>query len=139
MKIAMYDLQGFFLEEFECENVFQLEKELNHRSGGIHGCLNGKTLSSENRQFYKVTDYEEPLTKVGDVSKLGKGHSYRPVHKYYKGRYICTYYNGNQAAEINNIDESNINRCCKGKQLTSGGFQWSYANAIETISITETV
>lgn len=130
MKIAMYDLQGFFLEEFEVENVYQLEQQLNHRQGGIQGVLNGKSLSSENRQFYMVTEYEEPLTKVGDVSRNGKGHSYRPVHKYYKGRYICTYYNGNQAALLNNIDESGISRCCNGKSNSSGGFTWEFANRL---------
>lgn len=132
----MYDLQGFFLEEFEVENISELEFQLGHRNGGIYGVINGKSLSSENRQFLKVSDYEQPLTKIGDVSRTGTGHSYRPVHKYYKGKYICTYYNGNQAALLNNIDKGSISRCCNGKANSSGGFTWEFA---DRLTVTEEV
>ena len=123
----MYDLEGHFLELFNVETISELEKQLQTPQGGINSCLNSKQLSVNGRQFRRLTDVNPPLTKIGNVSTIKIGHSYKPVHKYYKGKYICTYENGKKAAFINDLDESGISRCCNGLQTTSGRYEWKFA------------
>ena len=37
-----------------------------------------------------------------------------------------------EASETLNIDNSSISRCCKGKQMTAGGYKWEYVEMSET-------
>ena len=127
MRIAMYDLEGHFLELFEVEHIFELEQKLKTPKGGIVNCLLGNSLSTKYYQFKRVTNPEKFLTRIGDVSFVKIGQSYKPVHKFYKGKFVCTYDNMVIAAKINNINDRSISQCCLGKQKTAGGFQWKYA------------
>lgn len=124
MKIAMYDLEGYLLEVFEINTIVELENMLDISQGGINACLSGKSLSTKHFQFKEV--FTKPLTKIGDVSKVTIGQSTKPVSKYYKGKFICSYDNIKQASIINNINMSGISRCCGKQQKIAGGFEWQW-------------
>lgn len=126
MKLAMYDLEGHLLEIFEGDNISQISKLIGVGASHLHNCINGKVLSAKLRQ-YKEVFMENPLHKIGDISKCTHGNKYSPVFKYYKGKYICTYRNAHNASSITKIDEPSINECLNGKRLTAGGFEWKIA------------
>jgi hypothetical protein len=127
MRIAMYDLQGYLLEVFEVKTYKQLEDDLKIPQGSLSSCISGRQLATINRQFREYKDKCRPINRIGDISNLSK-HWNKPVHKFYKGKYICSYDCANEAAEINNIDIASINRCINNKMKTAGGFEWKYAN-----------
>ena len=122
MEIVMYDLEGHFLEVFDVDTFVELEKQLNIPQGSLNACVNGKQTSVNGKQFRKR--FSKILTKIGDVRGVKVGQSYNPVHKYYKGRFICSYQNIRIAAIDNDLDETGISRCCSGKSATCGGYEW---------------
>jgi hypothetical protein len=127
MKIAMYDLQGNFLELFEnLESVRELENELNYANNTIHNVIKGISHQSKGRQFLKFTDLSKYPLSTGDVRGLNSGLTYEPIGKYYKGRFICSYSSLREASESNNINSVNINQCCSGKIKTTHGFVFKY-------------
>lgn len=127
-KIAMYDLEGHLLEVFEVKTIFELEKQLSIPRGGISACLSKKSLSTKRYQFIEIINTNIAFTRIGNISSIVVGQSYKPVHKFYKGKYICTYDNILIASELNRIDASGISKCCLNKRILSGGYDWKYAN-----------
>lgn len=127
MKIAMYDLEGHLLEVFDIVTVIELEKQLDIPQGSLNNCINGSVLTTINKQFRLIKGKKRIINKIGDVSNCNLAHL-KPVHKYYKGKYICSYSSANEAAEKNKINVSGINRCCNLISHTAGGFEWKYAN-----------
>lgn len=126
MKIAMYDLEGNFLEVFEnLGSVRDLERELKIPQSSLNNCLKGKINSTINRQFRLVYS-DKILTKIGDVSDSTQGKSNRIIVKMYKGKIVSTYNTLKEAALKNGLNESCISRCLDDKQRKSGGFQWKY-------------
>lgn len=127
LKIAVYDLEGYFIDSFEVDSLVELENILNINNGGISGCLSGKQLSSNGFQFKKVIS-NKIITKIGDVSNIHVGQSIKQVHKYYNDKYICTYNNINIASEKNKIEISSISKNCNNKQIKSGIYTFIFAN-----------
>jgi hypothetical protein len=127
MKIAMYDLEGHLLEVFEVETIVELEDKLKISRGGIYACLSGKALTTKHFQFREVINTNKIITRVGDVSHTSQGQFYKPIHKFYKGVFICTYDNASRAAELNKLTVANISSCLTERQKTAGGFEWKYA------------
>ena len=122
----MYDLEGHLLEVFECNTIRDLERELEVSQGSISNCLDGKAISNNKRQFRKFSEKSKVQNRIGDVTNITRVHL-KPVHKYYKETYICTYESSKQASIKNNIDDSSINKCCNGVNKSAGGFEWKYA------------
>lgn len=129
-KIAMYDLEGHLLEVFEVETYRELETTLNIPQGSLNSCLKQQQLATTNRQFVEIAPRRRVLNKIGDISSLTTDHL-KPVHKFYKNKYICSYSSIKEASRKNNIHASGILRACSPIIKTSGGFCWKYANASE--------
>jgi len=127
MKIAMYDLEGHLLEIFDVNTVVELEKQLDIAQGSLNNCINGSVLSTKYKQFREVKNKKRIINKIGDISSCNLFHL-KPIHKYYKGVYICSYESANIAALKNKVDVSGINKCCNGVYNSAGGFEWKYAN-----------
>lgn len=117
----MYDLEGNLLEVFETETFIELEHKLKIPQGSLNSCISGKQLSVNNRQFRMYKG--RVINRIGDISTFSNIWI-RPIHKYYKGNYICSYYSADKASEVNNIPVQNINKCLKGKYNKAGGFEW---------------
>ncbi len=127
MKIAMYDLEGHLLEVFEVDTVVDLEIKLGFKKTVILNCLDGNILETNKRQFRKYSPGAKIHNKIGSVNNLTSYHN-KPVCKYYKGKFICSYISAKEASRINGIDDSSINKCCNGVNKSAGGFEWKYAN-----------
>lgn len=131
MKVAMYDLEGHLLEVLEGDTYQDIIDLLPFKSGinstsSIQKVVKGQLNFAGSYQFREFVS-EKPLHKIGSCTKLKKTTE-RPVHKYYKGKYITTYRNIQDASDKNNVNHANIIACLKGKIKTSGGFEWKYAN-----------
>lgn len=79
-------------------------------------------------------DNTKPHTKENCVcscwlcnNKKGRKEHSKPVLQYTKdGQFIKEYESIKIASIINNIQQSCICDCCKGRQKTSGGYVWKY-------------
>ena len=126
----MYDLEGHFLEVLEAEtyqgiiDLLPVKASIKSKAS-IQKAAKGERNFAGIYQFRDVTN-DRPLHKIGDCSKLKKTTE-KAVHKYYKGAYINTYRNIQEASVKNNINHSNIVACLKDKVKSSGGFEWKYA------------
>lgn len=127
MKIAMYDLEGHLLEVFEVKTIIELEQQLDIPQGCINKCIKGIHVQSNGKQFRLLENKSSARVRIGDVHKLTIGQSIKAVHKYYKGKYICSYDSLTDASDKNNIKVANISKACSGTYITSGGFEWEYA------------
>jgi hypothetical protein len=125
MKIAMYDLEGHLLEVFVINTVVELEKKLLLNPSSVSNCIDGKAISNNGRQFKQFNEKSKVHNRIGDVTNITRTHL-KPVHKYYQGKYICTYESSKEAAIKNKLDDSAINKCCNGKYKSTGGFEWEY-------------
>jgi hypothetical protein len=51
----------------------------------------------------------------------------KPICQFDKyGNFIKRWISGAEASRILNIDQQNINACCRNKVKTAGGFIWKY-------------
>ena len=126
----MYDLEGHLLEVLEGNTYQDIIDLLPFKSGinnaaSIQKVIKGQRNFAGSYQFREVAS-EKPLDKIGSCTKLKKTTE-KPVHKYYKCRYITTYRNIQEASDKNDINHANIVSCLKGNVKTSGGFEWKYA------------
>jgi hypothetical protein len=129
MKIAMYDIEGFFLDVFEVDTITELEKQLQIPQGGINACLSRKSLTTNSLQFIEIkTESSKIFLRIADASKITVGHSFKKVHKYYKGRFIATYDNVSIASDLNGVSISNLSRYCNGIRKPKGIYTWEWAN-----------
>lgn len=126
MKIAIYDLEGHLLEVVEGNNVRNISDRLKLGSE-IYECLKGKTNFSGNRQYREVFN-DKPILKIGNVLHCGVGSIYNPIHKFYKGKYICTYETITEASDKTKILNGAIRNCLQGKTKSAGGFNWKKAD-----------
>jgi len=129
IKIAIYDLEGNFLETIEVENVRKGSQFLGMHQSSLHQCLNGTRNSAYGRQFRQVHN-NRVLKHIGDITDVLNLSNTVPVHKYYNDNYICSYPNIITASEKNNnISVASISQCINGLQgrVLVGGFQWKKA------------
>jgi hypothetical protein len=129
MKIAMYDLEGHLLEVLEAETYQGIIDLLPVKSSikstaSIQQATRGEINFCGGYQFREVFT-KKPLQKIGSCIDLKKAVE-KQVQKYYKGVYICTYKNIEEAAFINNILRDNIGKCARGIRATAGGFEWKF-------------
>lgn len=128
MKIAMYDLEGHFLEIIEGANLSQIAKSLGISSqAALYQAVIGQVNSIKNRQYREVFRNKH-LLKIGDCLLTSQGNKYTPIHKYYKGNYICTYRNAHEASKKTKTNEGSISKCLANIAKSADGFEWKYAN-----------
>ena len=131
MKIAMYDLEGHFLELLEGNTIKDIIELLPRGSNIKHGISIQKVIRGEKNytgiyQFREVNS-QPILQKIGSCIDLKNGVE-KAVKKYFKGRYICTYKTLKEASDVNKVEFRNISRCLTIEKGTAGGFEWKYAN-----------
>jgi hypothetical protein len=129
MKIAMYDLEGHLLEEFDVTTLKELEDKLKLPQASMHSCLNNRQHQVNNRQFKELKGSRVALKKIGDIHmNVNSSTEYKVVLKKYKKKTISAYNSLIDAALKNNVDQSSLSLCLTGKTKTCGGFEWEYVN-----------
>ena len=109
----------------------------------ISEALKGKEFSEEHKQNLSKAKMGKPHTeetkqKMSETRKekqLAKGknnpQAKRVVQYDLGGNLIRIWDYAKQVTEELGIDNSNIIKCCRGKQKSAGGFVWKYADEIE--------
>ena len=127
----MYDLEGHLLEVLEGNtyqdiiNLLPVNSKVKS-TASIQQVTRGEKNFCGSYQFREVFT-QKPLLKIGSCIDLKKSDE-KPVRKYYKGVYICTYKNIKDAALKNNMIADNIGKCIRGIRITAGGFEWKQAS-----------
>jgi len=87
IKIAMYDIEGNFLEIIEGNTFTEIEKSLELPKSSLNGCINGLVISSNFKQFRKITSVDNYILKLPSAAYMTRGLSNKPVLKYYKNNF----------------------------------------------------
>lgn len=120
-KIAQYNLNGDLLKVFNSE--WEATKELGISIPLIRHSLKKLGNTAKGFIFIKIED------EISDKITLHEKtiNTERKVIQYsVDGEFIALYNSVSKAAKATKSNASSIIRCCKGKQLTSGGFKWEY-------------
>lgn len=128
--VAIYDLEGFYLETINDTNAKQLSVLFNIDYTGVVNHLKGNLLSAGSKYQFKKTFKGRVLKQVGDISSVMVNKSIK-IHKYYKGRYITTYNSVTEAAEKNDLDISGVSRVVNGLSNTVGGYTFTKVNTFD--------
>lgn len=135
--VNQYDLQGKYLRTYDSMRAAALAVGSLTAMKQISLCCRGEQGSSKGYQWRFAEDNDNanilPYTRKLDEH----GHNREPtvevaVEQYsLEGKYITTYKNARIAADAIGLSKggnSAILRACQGKQKTSGGFKWRYAD-----------
>lgn len=120
IRVAQYDLNGNFLQEFE--SCTEASREVDVFPSDISNAINGKQLSCKGYIWRKAKKHNPDKIKV----KYGKTIK---VVQYSKSGYRMKTWESVTAAALHfNCDKSSISAICKGKKgrKTLSGFQWRY-------------
>lgn len=119
-KIKQYDLEGNLIKEWP--SIISAEKVYGK---GIKDCLSRKKYTSSNF----IWRYEEDNVSINDIERIKNKYS---SHKKQvnqldlEGNHIQTWSSTMEIQNILGYPNSNISRCCLGKQKTAYGFKWKY-------------
>lgn len=116
--VGVYDLEGNYLETILQTNSKDLFELFNIDYSGVMNLL-----SAGSKYQFKKLFKGKALKQVGDISNV-LNTQINKVHKYYNGRYICTYNNMTQAAEKNNLEISGISRAISGEFSKVGVYEF---------------
>ena len=121
LPVVQYTLLGEFIKIFDSASV--AEEETGICGTNIIKCCK-QQLKSAGKFVWRYADVN--LNVVDYNYKINK-----QVVQYTKdGKFIYIYNSIIDAAMKNNVDQSSITKCCKGKLRTVGGFIWRYASEI---------
>jgi hypothetical protein len=123
--VIQYTCSGEFVKIFR--NVLVAEAETNICGSNIIKCCDGK-LHSAGKFVWR---YADPNFNFIDYNYRIN----RQIVQYAKdGVFIRIYNSIIDAAKENDVDQSSITRCCKGKVQTAGGFIWRYASEVNDLA-----
>ena len=117
--IVQYTCLGEFIKVFR--NVLLAEAETNICGSNIIKCCDGK-LHSAGKFVWRYADHN--FNFIDYNYRINK----QIVQFTKDGAFVRMYNSIISAAKENNIDQSSITKCCKGKVQTAGGFIWHYAS-----------
>lgn len=129
--IYMIDKSKNILAEFSCAE--EVARELGLDISSVTTCCNSpqKRLTAGGRIFCYKDNYDTFVVRDKKPHPNSK--------KLYKvsntGQIIATYDSIQQAAKLNNLSASHITACCKGTRNSIGGYFWSYADQIDSLTI----
>ena len=135
-KYSLNLLEIYYIEKW---NLLNNDYGYNISNGGT----NGNPMAGKSEEEMKIINKKKSDSHKGKIcsnetknkiSKANKGEKHgmygtgKGVNQYdLNGNFIKTWINANQAGKELNIEPSPIRACCRGKQKTSGGFIWKYA------------
>lgn len=125
-KIIQYDFCGNIIQDWISATVASRELNLN-RENIIANCKGRRHYCGD---FIWCYDGQIPnMDFILNGGNINNGKS-REIYQFnLENERIGTYSSMSEAEKVTNISHTTISRCCKGKQRTSGGFIWRYADA----------
>jgi len=103
IKVLLFDMQGFFLEEFN--SISECAYIIGASQPQISNVISGQHLSVNGFQVRKKFENRN-IEKIGDIT--GRRANTTIVGKYWNDRLICTYDSILSAAEKTGIDPGSI-------------------------------
>lgn len=120
--IAQYDIEGRFIQTWECAMDVEKAWNIKYLHSRISACCNNKAKSAHG---YQWKYYSGDNCNIEAIKYDGK----KAVEQYsLSGEYIKTYESVFMAAQKNDIQGTNISKCCKGESKLIGGYQWKYVD-----------
>ena len=133
LKIAMYDLEGNLLEVLEGNGFSDIARQIKIKSPScISKCVKGEIIQSHFKQF-RIVSNDNVIEKLPSAYGYSQGNKRNIIHKFYKGKYICTYKNMYDAEYKTGIKQSYISDVLSNKRKSTGGFNWYKAELFETL------
>ena len=120
-EVNMYDLNGNFLEKFECSRVLS-EKYLKYKEQGIKKSCRTKTYYKDRIFRYSNGDYSNLNIKIIKESARAK-----KVFQYdLKGNFINEFKSVIDASKKTNTNRTSISLCLNGTYQIANGYMWFY-------------
>lgn len=118
-EVNMYDLNGVFLESFECARVLS-EKHVNYKEAGIKKSCRNNTYYKDKLFQYSNGDYSNLNIKISK-----KSHRCKKVYQYdLEGNFINEYQSLIEASEKTKTSRTGISSCINGSNQIANGFMW---------------
>lgn len=113
-KVYQFDFEGNLIKEWDC--MYHILKYFPKANSSIWRCLNNKQQTSN--KF--IWSYDNKFKyKSFNKSKI--------VYQFdLKGNFIKKWKSGKDVERILEISYGGVNKCCRNKRLTAGGFKWSF-------------
>ena len=127
-KVYQYDEEGNFIREWEYMNLIEEELKIVKRQH-VGKCCMGKCKSAGGYQWRYASDVEDKHKNIGRPNRQPGKRTGKAVLQYsLEGQLIRKWDMMIDVEKELGISPTTITRCCKGKQSTSGGFIWKYAD-----------
>lgn len=118
-KVQCFDENGKFIKEYP--SIVEAALDTNTDSAKI------SAVCSHTPNRYFAGDYQWKYSDDAIPIKERQKQETRIIYQFDKEGNLINQYNSiTDAATKLQLDKSKICACCKGRQKTSGGFQWSY-------------
>ena len=121
-RVVQISLCGKYIKTFE--NQIEASKELNLNNKNISTCCLGNCKSTGGFMFMFEEQYIKSKNNIKPCNS--KTNPKEIVQVSIEGEYIRDWYGSSSIERETGINESSIVGCCKGRQNTSGGYQWFY-------------
>lgn len=129
VSVCQYDLDGNLIKIYRSQ--IDAEKETNISNSAINNCCH-RIIKTAGKFIWR---YEDDLLTDEDLkwcNETGYEKHQKAVIQYdLLGNFIKVYPSATIAKKEAGIDNSDIGKCCKGKQQSAKGFIWRYASEIE--------
>ena len=118
--ISQYAFDGLFIKEYA--SISEAARQTGIRYTGIYGaCKRQKPTAGGFQWRYS----EEKIKKCEPLTTKNRP---KVVFQFsLDGKFVATYNSASEAERQTGISQCTIRDACMGKQLTSGGYQWKYA------------
>ena len=129
--IYQYGMNGIYIKSFE--SAIKAETQTGIFATSILACCNG-------RQQY-AGDFQWRKYKVEKIDSIKKNYAcIKPVSQFDKDmNHLATFDSLTEASNITGCPISGISACLNGKQKTTRGYIWRYADEVENNSTVEAV
>ena len=130
MKVYMYDLDGNLLKEFN--SIKEAEKETGIKQQNIYRVCSSKKGTAGGYQFRFEKDFKNKIDKF--ISNSIR-HKKKKINIYdLNGNFIKQVESVHQASKETGVLPQNISMCCKHKVKSIKGYQFRYADEIESLA-----
>ena len=133
-KIAVYNLEGIFINEFE--SIADTHRELNISIDNILNCCSFRSSFSDNYQFRYIIeniDYKISIPKCTDFRTFSEKMS-KPVRQLKNNQLIKLWKSSKEAEKEGGFNPSSIRDVCSGRRKVHKGFEWEYDNEEDIFS-----